>query len=298
MTVLCDIVTLLFYLLLVLLFTQLLRSIITSLARKKWNTPHAYKGKRIIITGATSGIGKAVAEEYAKRGATLILVARRDELLKEVASLCLKIGAADVYTFPMDVSSKESCEKLIATTVEKYGGLDILVLNAGIPCRTHFEEMDLATFHNVMNINFYGYLYPTHYALKYLKSSRGKIIVVSSLQGKTGTPSRTAYSASKHALHGLFDSLRFDVGKWVTISIVCPGYVSSDFRAGEGHVKSKMMSPTECAIGILRAEQDNTREVVMTVLAKVGLVVKMVLPDFVADLVVRGKTSSVYSKQQ
>eukprot|EP01079_Euglenida_sp_SAG-EU17-18_P004241 gene4241-4540_t len=148
-----------------------------------------YSRKSILITGASSGIGKELALQYAAKGARLALAARRKDMLDAVAKECRKAGANETHVHVADVSDLNRCASLIEEAVGALGRLDYLVLNAGQGALCRFDEVDsLEIYEKLMQINYLSCVHMTHKALPHLKASRGHIIVVSSLAGKFGTP--------------------------------------------------------------------------------------------------------------
>jgi short-subunit dehydrogenase len=252
-----------------------------------------FRDQRIIITGASSGIGRELAYQLAALGARLALAARREKELRAVAEECREMGAQAIAV-PMDIAVQVQCQNLIEKTVDEWGGVDVLINNAGASMHASFENItDLSVYERLMGINYLGAVSCTHYALPYLKANRGRIVVISSLAGKTGVPTRTGYSASKHALHGFFDSLRCELaGSGVTVTIICPGYVATGIRryiiGDDGHPmdksytnESKFMSAENCAGIILKAAAKGKREVVMTWTGKAGQYIKPFLPGLI-----------------
>ncbi|MFC1583680.1 SDR family oxidoreductase [Candidatus Neomarinimicrobiota bacterium] len=259
-----------------------------------------FRDQRIIITGASSGIGRELARQLAAQGAYLALAARREKELREVAEECREMGAQAIAV-PTDVSEQEQCQKLIERTVEEWGGVDLLINNAGASMHARFENItDLSVYEQLMRINYLGAVSCTHYALPHLKTSRGRIVVISSLAGKTGVPTRTGYSASKHALHGFFDALRSELaGSGVTVAIICPGYVATGIRryiiGDDGQPldrsydnENKFMSVETCARVILKATAKGKREVIMTLTGKLGQYIKPFFPGLI-DRIARKK---------
>ncbi|MCH7939403.1 MAG: SDR family oxidoreductase [Candidatus Marinimicrobia bacterium] len=255
-----------------------------------------FKDQVTIITGASSGIGAELARQLAAGGARLALAARRAELLEEVAADCRQLGGQAVAV-PTDITLPEQCAALVQRTVDSYGAIDMLINNAGISMHALFTDIeDLTIFERIMRVNYLGAVACTHYALPHLLKARGRIVVVSSLTGKAGVPTRTGYAASKHALHGFFDSLRVELaGSGVSVTIACPSFVDTGIRryqAGAGdsrrNIRSKRMPVERCARIILRAAQRRRREVVMTALGKVGRLVRPFLPGLI-DWVARKK---------
>lgn len=229
------------------------------------------KDKVVVITGASSGIGAALAQAMGQAGAKVVLAARRVEEMKRVAMTIPK--AVMVVT---DVTKDEDCKNLIDITIKEYGRIDILVNNAGISMTTLFEDItDLSLFRKIMDVNYHGSVACTYYALPHLKASKGLIVAVSSLTGKTGVPSRTAYSASKHAMQGFFDSLRVELMETgVDVTVISPGFVQSEVRykalggdaepRNESHIdESNVMTAEECAAQMMDAIRERNRDVII-----------------------------------
>ncbi|CAN1145011.1 11-beta-hydroxysteroid dehydrogenase 1B [Linum perenne] len=191
-------------------------------------------GKVVVITGASSGIGEQLAYEYARRRARLAIAARREDRLKSVASKARMLGSPDVIFIQADVSKVEDCKKLIRETVNHYGRLDHLVNNAGVTKLSWFEDCVSATeFHYIMDVNFWGAAYCTQFALPHLRRSKGRIVAISSVSGRSTCPKISYYGASKAAQISLFESLRIELGKDVGITIVTPGMVTSEMSQAE-----------------------------------------------------------------
>lgn len=252
-----------------------------------------FKDKRIIITGASSGIGRELARQLAAQGAHLALAARREQELEAAADECRVLGAQAIGV-PTDIAVQVQCKSLIEKTVDEWSGVDMLINNAGTSMHARFENItDLSVYERLMRINYLGAVNCTHYALPHLKASRGKIVVISSLAGKTGVPTRTGYSASKHALHGFFDALRCELaGSGVKVTIVCPGYVATGIRRyiiGDDGApldrrydnEDRFMSMETCAGIILKAATKGKREVIMTLTGRVGQYIKPFLPGLI-----------------
>lgn len=166
------------------------------------------KGQIIAITGASSGLGLHLSEQAASRGMHLALMARNEIKLHELAN---KIGG-DILVFPGDVTSKTDCKEFINAIIEKFGSLDHLITNAGQSMWTNFDQIeDIDLFRKLMDVNFMGVVNCIHPAMDTLKKNSGQIVIISSIQSKFGVPSHSAYSASKHAIEGLIDSLRFEL---------------------------------------------------------------------------------------
>jgi short-subunit dehydrogenase len=189
-----------------------------------------FKDKVVVVTGASSGIGEAVAREFAKKGSKVVLAARSEKRLAEIVSELRTIGCEASYV-TTDVSIEEDCRNLINKTVEKYGPIDILVNNAGISMRASFIDVEMKVLHRLMDVNFWGTVYCTKYALPYLIEQRGSLVGVSSVAGFHGLPGRTGYSASKFAMHGFLETVRIEnLKKGLHVMIIAPGFTSTEIR--------------------------------------------------------------------
>ena len=255
--------------------------------------------KVIIITGSSDGIGAEIARQLASSYGgklALVLAARNQDLLQAVANDCAKFGSATLV-IKTDVSVQAECQQLIAATMSKFGRIDVLINNAGKSAHALFEEVeDLAWYEELMRINFWGSLWCTHAALPHLKAARGKIVAVSSLAGLIGVPGRTAYSASKFAMGGFFESLRAEMkGAGVTVTVAYPGVVATQIRyrgynaagqaAGSSSLKEEgAMSVEECARLIIQGMEQGRREVVMSAKGKLGRWLKLIAPGVVEKL--------------
>ncbi|HEU0013296.1 MAG TPA: SDR family oxidoreductase [Longimicrobium sp.] len=252
-----------------------------------------FRDNVVVVTGASDGIGREVALQLADQGAWLALAARDAAKLEEVAAECRARGGR-ALTVPTDVAEREQCRRLVERTAEEFGRLDTLVNNAGVSMWARFDEVtDLEPFERMMRVNYLGAVYCTHYALPHLKRSRGRIVGVSSLTGKTGVPTRSGYAASKHAMAGFFDSLRIELADdGVAVTMVYPGFVSTSIRQraygpdgrplGSSPVReAEVMTVEECARQIVRAAAGRRRELVMTLRGKVGAYLKLLSPRLV-----------------
>jgi short-subunit dehydrogenase len=231
----------------------------------------AYAGKSVVVTGAYSGIGKALCLALAPQRPRLVLAARDVAQLEAVAVACRAAGA-EALVVPTDVTSIDECRRLVERTVEAFGALDVLVNNAGASMMARFDEIeDLGLYERLMKVNYLGSVYSTHYALPHLKKSRGQIVVMSSLAGLTGVPTRTGYAASKHAVFGFFDSLRIELdGTGVSVTIVAPYFVLSEIHrrstGADGRPlgkspmqEDKIMTAEECAALTVRGMEERQR---------------------------------------
>lgn len=214
--------------------------------------------KVIVITGASSGIGEAMAREYAKMGAKIVMASRREEELQRIAHEIESTGGQVTYA-ACDVVNEQECQHLMDVAVERFGGIDILICNAGLSMRALFDECDLKVLHRLMDVNFWGTVNCTKYALPWIQKSRGSIVGISSVAGIHGLPGRTGYSASKYAITGFLDTIRIEnLKKGVHVMTACPGFTASNVRfsaltadgSQQGETprnEAKMMTPEQVA---------------------------------------------------
>lgn len=262
-----------------------------ALTLQKYYSMSSIQNKVVIITGASSGIGKATALETAFRGARLVLAARRIEALMDVVDQCKNIGA-QVIGIVTDVSKDEDCRILIGKAVEQFGQIDILINNAGISMRALFEKTDLSVIRKLMDVNFWGTVYCTKYALPYLIKNKGSVVGVSSVAGYKGLPGRTGYSASKFAMQGFLDALRVEnLKNELHVMVACPGFTASNIRntalsadgsqQGESpRDESKMMSSEAVAKYLIKAIEKRKRTIVLTTQGKVTVFLNKFIPSF------------------
>lgn len=237
----------------------------------------AFRDQVVIVTGASAGIGKSLALQLASQGAKLAVAARRTERLEQVAVECRTLGG-EAFVVPTDVSDEAQCKELVEKTIAAYGRLDMLINNAGLAASALFDEFpDLRLFRQTMDVNFYGAVYCTYYALPHLKQSRGRIVAISSLGGKAAIPYNTPYCASKYAMHGFYDSLRMELAQHgVSVTVICPYWVVTEFHEaqmnkdgvprgarGRAIYTKKMMTADQCAGITLRAAHQRRSEVLM-----------------------------------
>jgi NADP-dependent 3-hydroxy acid dehydrogenase YdfG len=247
----------------------------------------------VIVTGASSGIGRALALQLAEQSAWLVLGARDVDRLEATAIECRQRGGRALVV-KTDVGVEAECKNLIERTVAEYGHLDTLVNNAGISMWTRFDELqELSGLERMMRVNYLGAAYCTYYALPYLKQTRGRLVGVSSLAGKNGVPTRSGYAATKHAMAGFFDSLRIElVDSGVTVTMIYPGFVTSEIRKravgadgkplGKSPVREgEVMTAEECARILIKAMTKRQRDEVMTARGKLGLWAKLIAPGVV-----------------
>ena len=191
---------------------------------------HALHGKIIVITGASSGIGEAMARLYSQMGAKVVLGARSEAKLSQVVQAICSEGGDATYVVT-DVTKEEECRHLIERAVEEFGGVDVLICNAGISMRASFDDVETKVLHRVMDVNFWGAAYCAKYALPYLVASKGSLVGISSVAGLHGLPGRTGYSASKFAMTGLLETIRIEnLKRGLHVMIACPGFTASNVR--------------------------------------------------------------------
>lgn len=247
-----------------------------------------FKNKVIVITGASSGIGLASARLFASFGARLVLAARRLEILEAEAA---KMGS-EVLCVKADVSVEEDCRNLIEKAVERFGGIDILVNNAGVSMRAMFRDLDLKVIKSLMDINFWGTVYCTKFALPYLLESKGSVVGVISIAGFAGLPGRTGYSSSKYAIRGFLDTLRIEhLYDNLHVMVFAPGFTASNVRnvaltadgSAQGETprdESKMMSAEQCAMHLAKGLYKRKSQVVLTPIGKLTVLMHNLFPRF------------------
>jgi short-subunit dehydrogenase len=254
-----------------------------------------FEDKVIAITGGTEGIGKALIHELLQKGAKIATCGRNQDKLYQ---LQLEYPGKMLYALMADVSIEADCKRFIDSTILMYGGIDILINNAGISMRSLVEDVGFATLRKVMDTNFWGTVYCTKFALKTITERKGSIVAVSSIAGYRGLPGRSGYSASKHAVHGWMESLRtelLDTG--VNVMWVCPYFTASNIRnaalnslaepQGESFMdETKMMSASEVATHIVKAIEKRKRTLVLTFNGKRTVLMNKLFPGW-ADRLVR-----------
>lgn len=247
------------------------------------------KDKVVIVTGGSSGIGKACALEFGRKGAKVVISARHLDKLHAAEQ---EINAAGIECFGVqgDVSIESDCKKIIDQTMEKFGRIDILINNAGISMRAVFNDLNLSVIRELMEINFWGTVYCTKFALPEILKNKGSVIGVSSIAGYVGLPGRTGYSASKYAMKGFLDALRNENLKLgLHVLVACPGYTASNIRktalAADGTKQGetpldeqKLMSAEEVARHIYNAVRGRKREIILTSQGKLAVWVSRLFP--------------------
>lgn len=253
--------------------------------------------KVVIITGASSGIGKALAEEYAKNGLSIVIAARNEEKLHNLKNE-LTDKPCEVLAVKTDVSQENECKNLIEKAIEKFGKIDVLINNAGISMRALFQDVDLDVIRRLMDVNFWGTVYCTKYALPYLLESKGSVAGVSSIAGYIGLPGRTGYSASKFAMQGFLEVVRTEnIKKGLHVLIACPGFTTSNIRntalvangTAQGETprdENKMMSSEMVAKKIIKAIEKRKRTLILTSQGKLTVTLNKFLPKRTMDKLV------------
>ena len=236
-----------------------------------------FKNKVVVVTGASSGIGEALARRFAALGAHVVAGARTVDKLEAVVSGLPTEGEA----VACDVTREEDCRRLIDRAVERFGRIDVLVNNAGISMRALFDDVDLDVLRRLMDTNFWGAVYCTKYALPYIQCARGSIVGISSVAGFHGLPGRTGYSASKYAMHGLLETVRIEnLKKGVHVLIVAPGFTASNVRFAA-------LTADEAARRIIKAIGRRKRTLLMDFDGKGTRILKFFVPGLLDKIYYR-----------
>lgn len=253
-------------------------------------------GKVVVITGGTSGIGKACAEVFGINGCKIIITGRNIDKLNETVFFLQQKGI-DALGVKADVSVENDNKLVLQKTLEKYKKIDILINNAGISMRALFNDLDLKVLKQVMDINFWGTVYATKYFLPEILKTKGSIIGISSIAGYRGLPGRTGYSASKFAMQGFLEALRTELLKTgVHVMVACPGFTASNIRntalsadgSGQGESprdEQKMMTAEEVAQHIYNATINRKRDLVLTRQGKITVFLNKWFPKFMDRMV-------------
>ncbi|NXG05573.1 DHI1L protein, partial [Sakesphorus luctuosus] len=228
--------------------------------------PESLSGARVLLTGASAGIGEQMAYHYARFGAEIVLTARREAVLQKVMEKCLTLGAKKVFYIPADMSSPSEPEKVVQFAVQKLGGLDYLVLNHIGRTRFQMWTGDVEYTRWLMQVNFFSYVALTTAALPTLEQSQGSLVVVSSVAGKIPTPFTTSYSATKFALDGFFSSLRHELTMQksnVSITLCILGLIDTEaaLENTRGKVHLRAAPAAEAALAIVRGGATRAHEV-------------------------------------
>ena len=259
---------------------------------------NSFKDKVVVVTGAASGIGAALCDRFAREGASIVLL-DMDETGVKAAADNLRGGGVDAEGFRCDVARAEECQAVIERVIAQWGGIDVLVNNAGITQRSAFVDTDISVYRKVMEVNFFGSLHCTKAAIGSLIERRGMIIVIESLAGVSPLLGRTGYAASKHALHGLFTSLRSELrGSGVHIMLACPGFVKTSLQTralgGDGRVTThpqsmvgKPTSPEKVAEDIVTGARSKKPLLVLTPVGKLSYWVSRLAPTLYERMMAR-----------
>jgi short-subunit dehydrogenase len=259
----------------------------------------SYAGKVVVLTGASAGIGRAVALALAPERPRLVLAARDGERLEEVATACRALGA-EALAVPTDVGDEAACRALVERAIGTCGGIDALALNAGISMWAPFADLqDLSMFERMMRVNYLACVYLCAAALPELMRRRGQIVGVASVAGLTGVPTRTGYAASKHAQVGFLDSLRIELlGTGVDVTVVAPDFVHSEIRErafgadgrplGTSPVQEhRVMTTEECARLVVEAMRARKRLAILSLRGRLGRWLRLVAPSVIDRIALR-----------
>ena len=253
-----------------------------------------FTNKVVAITGGSDGIGKALIDEFIKLGAKIATCGRSQDKLYQ---LQVEYSGSLLHTVVADVSVENDCKKFIDSTIETFGGIDILINNAGVSMRALVADTDLTTIKKVMDTNFWGTVFCTKFALSSIIERKGTIVGVSSIAGYRGLPGRSGYSASKHAVNGWLEALRTELlHSGVNVMWVCPGFTASNIRnaalnkeakaQGESPMdEDKMMTAAECARHIVKAIEKRKRTLVLTFTGKRTVFLNKFFPAWTDKLV-------------
>ena len=246
------------------------------------------KDKVIIVTGASSGIGLASARQFGSEGAKVVMAARSLDRLQELAP---SVAPPErVLCVQCDVTREEDCKALVEAAVARFGRLDILVNNAGLSMRAMFKDLDLKVIHSLMDVNFWGTVNCTKFALPYLLETKGSVVGVISIAGYSALPARTGYSASKYAIRGFLDTIRIEHLKdGLNVLVFAPGYTASNVRnaaltadgSAQGETpldEGKLMSAEDCAKHLSRALRRRRSQVILTVLGRATVLMHRLFP--------------------
>ncbi|HUX53688.1 MAG TPA: SDR family oxidoreductase [Williamwhitmania sp.] len=254
-----------------------------------------FADKVVVITGASSGIGLALAREFGRRGASIALAARNIVELEKIDAEFRQLGYQSMIS-KVDVSIEEDCKRFAAEVQAKFGKTDVLINNAGVSMRATFKDLDLSVLHQLMDVNFWGTVYCTKYFYDGLVQARGSLVGVSSVAGFHGLPARTGYSASKYAMHGFLETIRIEnLHSGLHVMIAAPGFTASNVRKnaltangsaqGESpRQEAKMMTAEEVATRIANGVTHRKRQLVMDFDGKATIFLKFFAPKLLDRL--------------
>ncbi len=250
----------------------------------------------VLISGATSGIGKALAFQFGINGYAVAISGRNLQNLQDTCRELAEKGI-DAVGIQGDVSCEADCKKMTEETLQKFGRIDVLINNAGISMRALFEDLEIDVIKQVMDINFYGAVFLTKFALPHIIQQKGTIVGISSIAGFRGLAARTGYSASKFALQGFLETIRCELMPYgVNVLIVAPGFTASNIRktalAADGshqgespRDEAKMMSSEECALHIFKAVRKRKKILILTLQGKLTVFLNKFFPVLMDKLV-------------
>jgi short-subunit dehydrogenase len=262
------------------------------------------RGLRVLITGASQGIGRALAEAAAGRGARVLAAARSGALLAELAASVRSAGGV-IETVEADITDAEGRQRMVRAAEQQFGGLDVLVNNAGIGATGHFADATPERLRKIMEVNFFGLTETTRVCLPLLKKGKSPAIVnISSIAGKRGIPARSEYSASKFAVQGFSEALRAEIQKdGVEVLVVCPGLTQTNFSKNMLEQKALIqmdhlrgMTPAQVALATLRTLQSGKHEVCLTTGGRLLVLVSRFFPR-IADRIARRKVRALFREE-
>jgi len=248
-----------------------------------------YKNKTVVITGAGSGIGAEFVNFFARQNSKIALIDMQLEGMKQIA-LKTNLENDDYLLCDLDITNESKVKLTIDTIIKKFGTIDFLINNAGISQISLFESTNLSIFKKVIDVNFYGTVYLTKYALPYLKKSKGQVIAMSSVAGFSPLYGRTAYSASKHALHGFLNSLRAEEKEnGIDVLIACPSFVKTNIekrtfnKDGKPFGKKKgtpgnIMTPEFVVLEVIKGVENNKNTVYISNISKISRLISFFFP--------------------
>lgn len=256
----------------------------------------------IWITGASSGIGEALAKELSRYGAKLVLSARRREELERVRLAC--VYSDQHHVLPLDLTQPDRFKEAVQSVIDRFGRIDSVIHNGGISQRSLVKDTSLEVDRRIMEVNFFAPVALNHEILPHmLERKAGQVVLISSLVGKFGTPLRSSYAASKHALHGYFESMRAEVWKeGINVLMVCPGFVSTQVsvnaltadgspQGSMDEANAKGLKPEQCAERIVQAMQDRKSEVVVAGKERLAVYLKRFWPLALERMMRRAKVT-------
>ncbi len=254
------------------------------------------RNRVVVITGGSSGIGEALAKKFAEEGSKVVIGARNTQELERVTSE-IKSRGGEASFLQCDVSIESDCKNLILKAIDTYGSIDVLINNAGVSMRAIFENLDLNVIKRLMDINFWGTVYCSKYALPYLLKTKGSLVGVASIAGLKGLPGRTGYSASKFAMNGFMETIRIEnLKKGLHVLMAFPGFTASNIRntalAADGSQQGesprdedKMMSAEEVAKHIYNAILKRKNRLILTTQGKLTFLINKLFPNFLDKMV-------------